>query len=77
MRRHKKRFLLAPLNFSLAGYPSSPLKKFMDRFDRVRKEAWERPHLTMGFVDEADGNLAFIVDGYHVQVHPQEDAAVD
>ena len=55
---------------------SSLLKKFMDRFYRVRKEAWERPHLTMGFVDEADGNLAFIADGYHVQVHPQEDAAL-
>lgn len=52
------------------------LKKFMDRFYRVRKEAWERPHLTVGYVDESDGNLAVMADGYRIQVHPQDDAAL-
>jgi hypothetical protein len=50
------------------------LKKFMDRFYRVRKEAWERPHLEVRFMDDADGNLAVVADGYRIQVHPQEDA---
>jgi hypothetical protein len=52
------------------------LKKFMDRFYRVRKEAWERPHLTLAFVDDTDSNLAILEDGYRIQVHPQEDAAL-
>lgn len=52
------------------------LKKFMDRYYRVRKEAWERPHLTVGTLDETDGNLAILSDGYRVQVHPREDAAL-
>ena len=52
------------------------LKKFMDRFYRVRKEAWERPHLTVGFLEDTDGNLAVKEDGYRIQVHPQEDAAL-
>ena len=52
------------------------LKKFMDRFYRVRKEGWERPHLTVGYLDDSDSNLAAMADGYRIQVHPEEDAAL-
>lgn len=55
---------------------TSLLKKFLDRFYRVRKEAWERPHLTVGVIEPTDGNLAAVTDGYCIELHPQVHAAL-